>query len=76
MLRKVHSVAVLGLASSAAFVAAGCASNEKPYALTGEKSGYGVNGAGSNSTLTAEERARNTDSKGHFHPEWVGQAGR
>ena len=76
MLRKVLSVAVLGLASSAAFVAAGCASNEKPYGLTGEKSVYGANGAGPNSPLSAQERARYTDSKGHFHPDWVGQAGR
>lgn len=79
MLRKLLRVTVLGLAASTALVATGCAasSSDKPYALTGDRtSAYGVNGAGANSTLTAQERARYTDEKGRFHPEWVAQAGR
>jgi len=77
MLKKLFTVAVFGFATTAGLLAAGCAANngEKPYALTGTQA-YGVNGAAANSPLTAQERARYTDSKGRFHAEWVGVAGR
>jgi hypothetical protein len=78
MLRKLNVLAALLVTGSAALFAAGCASDtsDKPYALTGSGASYGVNGAGPRSTLTAGERARYTDQKGRFHPEWVAQAGR
>ncbi len=78
MLRKLFTVLALGVASSAALLAGGCSSDNsgKPYALTGDKGMYGANGAGANSTLTPQERARYTDQKGRFHEEWVGQPGR
>ena len=62
MLRKFFTVAVLGLSSSAALFAAGCASSssDKPYGLTG------------NNTISEEERTeqrRWTDDKGHYRPD-------
>ena len=77
MLNKLFTVALFGFATTAGLLAAGCAANngEKPYALTGSPA-YGVNGAAASSPLTAQERARYTDQKGRFHPEWVGVAGR
>ena len=78
MFRKLFTAAVLGLAGTSAIVATGCTSNPsgKPYALTGDQASYGVNGAGEKSPLTAQERARATDQKGRFHPEWVDASGR
>ncbi len=70
MLRKAFTVAVLALAGSTSLLATGCTSNnssEKPYGLTGNTK---------ESQLTPQERARYTDQKGRFHPEWVGQPGR
>jgi hypothetical protein len=80
MPRRIITVVFAGLVTAGALVVAGCSSgttgSSRPNALTGENGSYGVNGAGTNSSLTAQERARYTDQKGRFHPEWVGQPGR
>lgn len=60
MLRKTLHVVALAAITFGTLVAAGCASSEsKPYGLTG-----------STNTVSAAERARWTDSRGYYHPEW------
>ena len=80
MTRSVITAVFAGLVSAGALIAAGCSSNtsgpNRPNALTGENVAYGVNGAGANSPLSAQERARYTDQKGRFHAEWIGQPDR
>jgi hypothetical protein len=74
MLSKAFIVAMMTVAGPGSLLVTGCASSEKPYALTGDKAVYGVNGAAPASPLSATERARYTDQKGRFHPEWIAQA--
>jgi hypothetical protein len=60
MLRKLFTIAALGIVTSAGLLAMGCASGNngnQPYAVTGS----------SNPTINP----RYQDSKGHFRPEWV-----
>lgn len=60
-MRRFISITLLSVVAGSALLATGCSSaNEKPYALTGDRP-----------RLTAQERARYTDDKGHFRPEWV-----
>ena len=59
MLRKVFTFATLGIISAGALLATGCSSSNTPHGLTGNSN-----------TASAEEQARWTDSKGHYHPEW------
>jgi hypothetical protein len=67
MLKKLLTVAALGIAVATPLLAGGCASdaNQGQYGLTG-----------TNQQMTAQDRARYTDSKGHFHPELVPPAQR
>jgi hypothetical protein len=76
MLSKAFIVAMMTVAGPGSLLVTGCTSAEKPYALTGNdtKTVYGVNGAASTSPISATERARYTDQKGRFHPEWIAQA--
>ena len=67
MLKKLLSVAVLGIAASATLFTVGCASDsQKPNSLTG------------NDTTSVQPNSQNPrylDSKGHYHSEWVTQHG-
>jgi hypothetical protein len=62
MLRKLFTIAALGIATSASLLAVGCASDNasnQPYGVTG---------------TSADNPSRNPryqDSKGHYHSEWV-----
>jgi hypothetical protein len=71
MFRKFFNVAVLSATMSAPLLAAGCASG--PNAVTGNDTNTKVETA---SNMTAQEKQRYTDSKGHFHTEWIGEPGR
>lgn len=65
-MRRLFTIVLVAVVSSSALLAAGCSSaNGRPYALTGE-----------NRQLSAAERARYSDDKGRFHPEWVREPGR
>lgn len=59
MLRKILSVATLGMISLATVVAAGCSSAKGPYGLTGSPS-------------DSDQQARQafTDNRGVYHPDW------
>ena len=61
MIRKLFIVAVLGISTSAALVATGCASkgSDQPYALTGD-----------NLRTELNERQRWTDDKGRYRADW------
>ena len=59
MLRKITHLLVVATVTAGALVAAGCTSTGKPYGLTGN-----------NNAPTATERARWTDTRGFYHPEW------
>jgi hypothetical protein len=62
MLKKLLSVAVLGMAVSTSILAVGCASqSQEPYGLTGEKT---------TSSRPPWQDPRNLDSNGHYRPEF------
>ena len=67
MFKKLLSVTVLGMTIALPVLAGGCTS-------TTDKGTYGL--TGTDRQLTPQEKARYTDQKGHFHSEWVGEAGR
>jgi hypothetical protein len=73
MIRKLFTVALLGMISAPALLAVGCASEnqgDRPYGLTGTDGDRNVNTPG-----TFEEKQRYSDQKGRYHPEWVDQGG-
>lgn len=67
MLKKLLTVTVLAIATGTPLLAGGCASDN-------DKGTYGL--TGTDHQMTAQERARYTDQKGHYRPEWVGQENR
>lgn len=59
-MRKVISLAVLGVVVGSAMLAAGgCQTSGGPYGLTGQQQ------------MSSAERMRYTDSKGHYRPEYA-----
>jgi hypothetical protein len=58
MLRKLTSIVAVSLVSGLTLFAAGCQSGE-PFSLTGNVD-----------PVTQRDRARFSDDKGHYHPEW------
>ena len=66
MWKKILVMAVLGIATAAPFLTAGCASSatNQPNAVTGMVS-----------NLPDSQNPRYQDQKHHFHPEWVDATG-
>ena len=67
MLRKLFSIAALGLISSATLIASGCTSNgassnsQQPYGLTGSQQ------------VDDSRNPRYIDSKGHYRSDWASE---
>jgi hypothetical protein len=67
VLSKLSKIVALAVITSAAALTGCTTASTHPYALTGDTT--------STAQLTAAQRARYSDQKMHFHPEWVGQPG-
>jgi hypothetical protein len=68
MLHKFFTIAMLGIISSTALIASGCASDN-----SGADKSYGLTGASASNDNASNPRYY--DSKGHYRSDWVSQNG-